>query len=86
MHKKRQYLKFLSDVTLWKTVEKIFQLPRTLQIEISQCSTLKKKISHIIMVSSSPKNLKKKKEKKTKPKIAGWPWSLWADGEQQGPR
>lgn len=64
MHQKRQYPKFLSDVTLGKTVGEIFQLPRTLQIEISQCSTLKKKISHIIMVSSFQKNLKKKKEKK----------------------
>lgn len=61
----------------------------------------KKKISQIIMVSSSQKNLKKKEKKNIKPnswieslsletkkaesKIAGWPWSLWADGEQQGP-
>lgn len=74
MHQKRQYLNFLSDVTLGKTVGEIFQLPRTLQIEISQCSTLKKNFSHIIMVSSFQKNLKKKE--KRNPKSNSWIESL----------
>lgn len=66
MHQKRQYLKFLSDVILGKRVGKIFQLPRTLQIEISQCSTLKKKFSHHCGVIF-PKELEEKRKKNSKP-------------------
>lgn len=65
MHKKRQYLKFLSDMMLGKTVVKIFQLPWTLQIEISQSSTLKKKnlSNHYGVIF--PKELEEKRKKKT---------------------
>lgn len=69
MHKKRQYLKFLSDVTLWKTVEKIFQLPRTLQIEISQCSTLKKKSLTSLWCHLPQRTWRKKKKKKLNLKL-----------------